>query len=155
MSKTRRPASKPDDRVRITAKELQALRASAASAAAAAAESARLRDEVTKQSLAVIDLQAQLSARASSVLGQAELIVAGPRQAAYGHPKENFDCAAAMISAYLVKRGTIEIDAHDVGMIHILGKAAREAHSRTRDNIVDIAGYCRTIEMVDTPELPL
>lgn len=99
-------------------------------------------------------LLAQIEAQRSdgSVLGEAAAIVAGPRQQAYGHPIDNYGTLAEMLSGYLTRRGTTRIDAHDAIMFNILQKVAREATSRKRDNLVDIAGYARCAEMLADPK---
>lgn len=146
-----RPAArrKPDDRTRISRAELTTLLAKAAQTDRLLQDLDRANTDRAALIAHVENLDVQLEGGADTVLGEARSIVDGERQAAYGHPKANFDCAAWMISAYLTKRGTTRIDAHDVAMLQILNKVAREAHSRKRDNIVDIAGYARTAEMVD------
>lgn len=135
----------PDTRVRIPKETLDALTADAAKVGGLEANLQQVR--VANESLAQLAREGQ--ATEQTVLGQAAKIVAGDRQQAYGDPKSNFDCAAGMVSAYLTKRGTTQIDAHDWALINVLGKVARQAHSRTGENLVDMAGYVRTAEMVD------
>lgn len=88
-----------------------------------------------------------------TVLDQAAQLVDGDRQDAYGHPSVNHACTAALWEAYLTRRGDSErpwqgIDAYDVCLLNILQKVSRLAHSRTRDGLVDIAGFARNAEMV-------
>ena len=90
-----------------------------------------------------------------TVLEEAERLVSGDRNDCYGHPRVDFDCIAAMWSAYLWKLqqgGWKPICGRDVAMLMILLKVAREAHAPKRDNIVDIAGYCRCAERLDEPQ---
>ena len=103
-----------------------------------------------------------------SVLSEAARLVDGDRQAAYGHPRDNHACTAALWNAYLERRYGAEIvpdetgdyptpdgwaltanlDAFDVCMLNILQKVSRLAHTRQRDGLVDIAGFARNAEMV-------
>lgn len=89
-----------------------------------------------------------------TILTEAVELVFGPRAAAYGHPKDNFTCIAGLWEAYLVKRGVFNVESpglmpHDVAMMNILQKVAREAHMPTHDNLIDIAGYAATVERLD------
>ncbi|MEK9721898.1 MAG: DUF6378 domain-containing protein [Rhodospirillaceae bacterium] len=80
-----------------------------------------------------------------TVLAEADRIVNGPRQDAYGHPSVNHACTARMWSAYL---GT-EITPRQVCMLNILQKCSRDAHEPKRDNLVDVAGWAENAEMVE------
>lgn len=88
-----------------------------------------------------------------SVLDEAARLVHGDRQQAYGHPADNHACTAALWNAYLDRRaealdGKGGVDAFDVTMLNILQKVSRLAHSRTRDGLVDIAGFAANADMV-------
>ena len=80
-----------------------------------------------------------------NVLEEANEITSGARRKSYGHPRENFDYTAKLWSAYL----GFELAGEDVGMLMILLKIAREAHNKKRDNLVDICGYARTLELYE------
>lgn len=85
-----------------------------------------------------------------SVCLEAEEITHGARQSSYGHPFDNFSRVAKMLNGqfgHLLRPG-LEFQAEDVGFIQIILKLGRSAHSLKRDNLVDIAGYANTIEMV-------
>lgn len=85
-----------------------------------------------------------------TVLEEAERIVGGDRNDAYGHPAVDFACIAAMWNAYLIKRfGCGDLTSRDVAMLMIMLKTAREARKPGRDNLVDIAGYARCAERLD------
>lgn len=96
-----------------------------------------------------------------SVLSEAARLVDGDRQAAYGHPKDNHACTAALWNAWLERRynalhdrdGHVDIgsllDARAVCWLNILQKASRDAHSPSRDNAVDVAGFAANIGMLD------
>lgn len=81
-----------------------------------------------------------------NILHDAHLVTAFVRQEEYGSPLENFSTIAEMWSAIL----GIPITTRQVGLCMIALKIAREANGEPkRDNLVDIAGYARCIEMVD------
>ncbi len=91
----------------------------------------------------------------TTVLDEAAHLTSKIRQQAYGHPRRNFDCIAEFWNTYLERRGSGEgfrLEPKDVGMMMLLVKIARYAHHPARDNLVDIAGYARTIEMLDEKE---
>ena len=74
----------------------------------------------------------------TEVLNNANQIINGERQEAYGTPEDNFAKIAAMWSAYLEAAITPE----DVAAMMILLKTARVASGqKVADNWVDIAGY--------------
>lgn len=138
------PVRTPDTRVRIPKERLDRIEAEADRANVLAAQ---LR-EALHANADLARLNAQGAKNADTVLGQAAKLVDGDRQLMYGDPKANFDCASSMAAAYLTKRGTTQIDAHDWAMLNVIGKIARQAHARTAENLVDMAGYVRTAEMV-------
>lgn len=93
-----------------------------------------------------------------TVLEEAERITGGDRQDQYGNPKTDFECIAAMWSAYLDKkflsavesRSDGDITARDVANMMVLLKIAREAHAPKRDNLVDACGYMRCAERCES-----
>lgn len=99
-------------------------------------------------------------ASAESVLSEAARLVDGDRQQAYGHPRDNHACTAALWNAWIERRynalhdrdGSVDIgsllDARAVCWLNILQKASRDAHSPSRDSLVDTAGFARNAEMV-------
>lgn len=86
--------------------------------------------------------------RGHTVLEEAQDMVSGPRQEAYGDPGVCMSRIADMWGAYLGNRLIGEITAEDACMMMVLLKAARSANAPKRDNLVDIAGYVRLAEMV-------
>lgn len=86
----------------------------------------------------------------SSILQEAEGLVHGDRNADYGHPIDDFSCTAAMWRAYLARKHGVEVplEAEDVGLMMVCVKLSREANHRKRDNLVDAAGYCETVNMI-------
>lgn len=84
--------------------------------------------------------------RQETALEEAGRLVDGPRQQAYGHPIENFRVIAGVWSALLGH----EIPVWAVPRMMIGLKLARDfSGTRKRDNVVDVAGYARTAEMVE------
>jgi hypothetical protein len=50
--------------------------------------------------------------------------------------------------------GLSDIPPRTVALMMVGAKLSREMHSPGRDNLVDIAGYARTVELVDDEALP-
>jgi hypothetical protein len=80
-----------------------------------------------------------------SVTAEAERLTRETRHNAYGHPADDFGKVTGMAQA-LWGRGPETPIEH--AMYQILVKLSREAHEHKRDNLVDICGYARTIEMI-------
>ena len=75
------------------------------------------------------------------------------RQEKYGPPDENFETIGKLWNTYISRKhgapGTdkyLLFDTHDVAMMMLLVKVAREAHQHNRDNIVDIIGYAECLD---------
>jgi hypothetical protein len=97
-----------------------------------------------------------------NILLEANNLVSGDRQAAYGHPLDNFQLIADFWNAHLSERirkqgyakdalngFVLEIvRPEDVGLMMILLKTAREINSHKVDNLVDIPGYAKTVQMI-------
>ena len=77
-----------------------------------------------------------------TILEEAARITAGPRQATYGHPLDDYTRTAAIWSAIL---GT-EVTAEQAVLCMIAVKMSRLSHEIGRDSIVDLAGYARCLE---------
>ena len=74
----------------------------------------------------------------SNILYEAESIVNGERNSAYGDPEDNFSKIASLWSSYTGH----DYSAHDVAIMMILLKVARTGTGTgSIDNYVDIAGY--------------
>lgn len=80
-----------------------------------------------------------------TVLEEAAAVTSGPRREKYGHPRENFTKIATIWSVIL----GIPVTPEQVAPCMIGTKIARETNVPDRDNIVDIAGYARNIEMLN------
>lgn len=79
-----------------------------------------------------------------TILDEAKMLVHGPRQESYGHPIDDFTRTASIMSAILGH----EVRAEQVPLLMIAVKLSRECHRPKRDNVVDLAGYAATLELV-------
>lgn len=79
-----------------------------------------------------------------TALAEAERLVHGDRNKAYGHPKEDFGRTARIWSVIL----GIEVKPEQVALCMIGVKISREINQPKRDNRVDICGYAETLEMI-------
>lgn len=79
-----------------------------------------------------------------NILEEADWITKGNRQDSYGSPSQNFSDIAALWSVIL----GVQVTPRQVGQCMILLKVSRDKQSPKKDNLVDIAGYARTIEML-------
>jgi len=77
-----------------------------------------------------------------SALLEAQGLVHGDRNAAYGSPLEDFRRTAKMWSAIL----GVEVLPEKVGLCMIAIKISRECNKHKRDNLVDVAGYAECVE---------
>lgn len=93
---------------------------------------------------------AQKNAERESILQTADRIIHGDRQSDYGHPVENHGRTATLWVTYIEgKYGiSVPLDPEDVCFMNVLQKIGREMHRKTRDGIVDIAGYAGNVEMI-------
>ena len=83
-----------------------------------------------------------------NILEEANELVNGARQASYGHPLDDFSRTAGMISAMLAHKLKEPISAEEIGLIMCCVKISRQINRAKRDNLVDLAGYACTVEMV-------
>lgn len=98
--------------------------------------------------------------KVTAILKEASDTVNGPRQAAYGHPKVNFQRIADIWNVHLASKMGVEsvvgtncayhrITARDVAIMLIGLKLAREAQSPKHDSLVDIIGYAALAEELE------
>lgn len=80
-----------------------------------------------------------------NILEQANKLTSEDRQQDYGHPYHDFSRTAKLWTALLGK----PITARQVGLCMIALKLSRQVNKPKRDNLIDIAGYARTTEMID------
>ena len=79
-----------------------------------------------------------------SVLAEADRIVNLDRREQYGHPYDNFEDTARIWEVIL----GCSITPEQVGLCMVGVKLAREAFAPKRDNLVDLAGYAKTVDLV-------
>ena len=79
-----------------------------------------------------------------TTLQEAQRLVHGDRGVAYGHPLDDFSRTAAMWSAILGH----QVSAEQVGLCMCAVKISRQCNMPKRDNMVDLAGYAETVQMV-------
>ena len=79
-----------------------------------------------------------------SVLSRAEELVSRDRLADYGDPREMFDGVARVWSAIL----GCPVTASQAALCMAGLKLVREAHRHKPDNLVDLAGYARVLELI-------
>lgn len=80
-----------------------------------------------------------------SILEEADEIVSNDRQNDYGHPYDNFKQIADLWSPIL----GVEITPEKAAMCMIQVKISRQLHKKKRDNLTDIAGYAKVIDMIN------
>lgn len=80
-----------------------------------------------------------------SVLQLAEEITSTERVVEYGHPAVNFADIAQMWSVIL----KTNVTPTQVGLCNIATKICRQLNAQKRDNLVDIAGYAKAIDLVN------
>lgn len=83
-----------------------------------------------------------------SILTEAQGLVHGPRQEAYGHPANDFSRTAALASILLAGKLKEDLGPEDVALFMVCVKLSREVNAHKRDNLVDAAGYLETLNMV-------
>lgn len=79
-----------------------------------------------------------------SVLGEADRLVSGDRQADYGHPLDDFTRTGRIWGAIL---GIPDVSAEKVGLCMVGVKISREVNHPKRDNRVDGPGYFKCVDM--------
>lgn len=80
-----------------------------------------------------------------TILQEAELLSEQVRQGDYGHPSEDFARISKMWEAIL----GVSVPVWKVPLCMIAVKISRQVNKRKRDNLVDIAGYANTANMVE------
>lgn len=79
-----------------------------------------------------------------TILQEADRIVSHDRGQDYGHPLDDFSKTALMWSAIF----GIDVQPEQVPLAMIAVKISRELNRPKRDNLVDVAGYAKTLDMV-------
>lgn len=83
-----------------------------------------------------------------NILQEADKLTSQDRRREYGPASEEFERAAAMWSTLLKKKLKEPITADEYAMCMVLVKVIRYSYKSSRDSLIDIAGYARTIEML-------
>jgi hypothetical protein len=96
----------------------------------------------------------QAPTQPESVLQEAERLINGDRQQAYGSAAKSFERIAAFWHAYLKHKlkDTEHIEPKDVAAMMILMKVSRSVTSSKRDNWVDAAAYAELGSQLDTEQ---
>ena len=85
-----------------------------------------------------------------SVLVEAEGLVHGDRNKAYGHPLHDYTRTAGMVNAMLAHKLKEPLTAEDLGLVMCCVKLSRQQNAPKRDNLVDLAGYAECVQwMID------
>ena len=88
-----------------------------------------------------------------NILEEAKEVTSGNRQEDYGMPEDSFRGIADYWTVYLDSHEICRrISPTDVAKMMILLKIAREDYRHKRDNLVDIAGYARTLSQIEGDE---
>lgn len=84
-----------------------------------------------------------------NVLQEADKLVHGDRNEAYGHPLDDFGCTAAIWRAMIKRRYGLDVpvDPDFVGLCMAAVKLSRESGKHKTDNLIDLAGYAETTQM--------
>lgn len=87
----------------------------------------------------------------TNILEEANKLVHGERNKDYGHPLDDFNTVAAMMTALLQRSGKLAPGAKLDYRDHVLWmecvKMVREGHVPKTDNRIDGAGYWETLQM--------
>lgn len=84
-----------------------------------------------------------------TILEEAVRITSRDRQDDYGHPRHHFKRTIDAINAIFADRLKRPFEVSDWPLILVLDKVSRQSNKSKRDNLVDIAGYARTAEMLE------
>ena len=99
--------------------------------------------------------EATFSEAELSILTEAQSLVHGPRQDAYGHPVGDFSRTASLANVLLGGKLREDLDARDVALFMVCVKLSREVNQHKRDNLVDAAGYLECLARVERFLKPL
>lgn len=90
-----------------------------------------------------------------SVLEEAQGLIHGDRNEAYGHPLDNHQATADLMRVFLRRKYGVDLplEAEDVCWFNVLQKVSREANAPKHDSLVDVAGYVGCVEMIQRERL--
>ncbi len=97
--------------------------------------------------------ESQFNYEEDLVLTEALRVVSGPRRRDYDDPLPNHQRIAQVWNVQIGKKLRVDLTAHDIGMMMIGLKLAREAYTSKPDNLVDIIGYAQCVQYIDHPGL--
>lgn len=80
-----------------------------------------------------------------TVCQEADRLTSGERQKNYGHPHHDFSRQAKLWSVIL----GMEVTPVQVGLCMIAVKISRHINRPKRDNLVDICGYAKCVDVVE------
>ena len=83
----------------------------------------------------------------NNILQEADKLTSGDRNIDYGHPLDDFTKVVEMAKSLGLVQESYTVRNHCIYMV--LVKLSRELNKPKRDNVVDAAGYLRTLEMCD------
>ena len=86
----------------------------------------------------------------ATILAEADNIAGEDRSRDYGHPLINHQRIAAIWNVQLAGILTAPTTPRQAALMMIGLKLAREANTPKRDNLVDVAGYVKCIELIDS-----
>ena len=81
-----------------------------------------------------------------NILDEANNLTSGDRQASYGDPHEHWSRVA---DAWNLILDAEVVTPRKACLMMVMLKVLRDAHKPKRDNLTDIAGYARVIEMIE------
>jgi hypothetical protein len=86
--------------------------------------------------------------KSETVLEEAQRIVYGSRQAAYGHPMDDYTRTAAMVSGMLAHKLKEPLSAEEMALVMCQVKISRQINKPKRDNMTDLAGYAGCVQRI-------
>lgn len=90
-----------------------------------------------------------------NILQEADRITSKDRRVTYGPVGPDFQRIAELWTAHLREKLTAPITAEDYGVMMILMKTARFSYGKSRDSLVDVAGFARTLELLQEEQTPV
>lgn len=81
-------------------------------------------------------------------MAEANALVNGDRQAAYGSPRPSYEAQAKVWSGLLAHKLSADLTPEDVVLLLTGMKLVREVRKHKRDNVVDLHGYALVLAHV-------